>query len=104
MKNSRIFALLLCSATMFAAGSIGLAQDTTPKQDIKTAGSDTKDAGTSTGHAVKKGTTTGYHKTKEGSTKTYDRSKEGTQKGFDKTKEGTQKVFAPDDERSTAAK
>jgi hypothetical protein len=62
-------------------------------QDIKHAGTDTKDAAKDTGHGVAKGTTKAYDKTKEGTEKGYDKTKEGTEKGYDKTKAGTKKAY-----------
>jgi hypothetical protein len=41
------------------------------KQDMKSAGHDTKDAAVETGHGVKTGTKKAYHKTKHGVKKAY---------------------------------
>ncbi len=90
------------------------AQDATPKQDMKSAGTDTKDAAKDTGHAVSRTTSKGYHKTthatkhayhktaaatdksadktKSGTTKAYDKTKTGTAKAYDKTKDATVKA------------
>jgi hypothetical protein len=64
----------------------------TAGQDVKNAGTDTKDATKSIGHGIAKGTKKTVNKTKEGTDKAYDKTKEGTVKGYDKTKAGTKKV------------
>jgi hypothetical protein len=64
----------------------------TAGQDIKHAGTDTKDAAKDTGHGVAKGTTKAYDKTKEGTEKGYDKTKAGTKKAYHKTTGGTKHV------------
>jgi hypothetical protein len=64
----------------------------TAGQDIKHAGTDTKDAAKDTGHGVAKGTTKAYDKTKEGTEKGYDKTKAGTTKAYHKTTSGTKHV------------
>jgi hypothetical protein len=64
----------------------------TAGQDIKHAGTDTKDAAKDTGHGVAKGTTKAYDKTKEGTEKGYDKTKAGTKKAYHKTTRGTKHV------------
>jgi hypothetical protein len=53
-------------------------------QDMKNAGSDTKDAAKSTGRGVKKGTKKAYHKTKSGTKKAYHKTGHGVAKVGDK--------------------
>lgn len=70
-----MLATLLCSAV----APLAIAQDTQgPKQDMKDAGSDTKDAVKKTGRATKKGTKKAAHKTAK-------KTKEGAEKVQDKT-------------------
>ena len=66
------------------AAPVVLAQ--TAGQDVKDAGTDTKDAAKDLGHGVAKGTKKAAHGTKEGTEKAYDKTKEGTMKAADKTK------------------
>src|ERR1700748_2731702 len=70
----------------------GQNNDPGPKQDMKTAGSDTKHAATSAGHGVSQGTKKDYHKTASGTTKAYDKTKEGTKTGYHKTTTATRNV------------
>ncbi|HEY0758059.1 MAG TPA: hypothetical protein VGD59_02260 [Acidisarcina sp.] len=61
---------VLASALFLSAGSSFAAQsDTGAKQDMRNAGTDTKDAAKSTGRGVKKGTKKAYHGTKKGTKK-----------------------------------
>ncbi len=54
-------------ATFLTAGIAGAqTNDSGTKQDMKSAGHETKDAAIDTGHGIKKGTKKGYHKTKHG--------------------------------------
>ena len=50
------------------ASAPATSQSSSAKQDLKTAGKDTKDAAKSTGSGVKKGTKSAYHATKKGTT------------------------------------
>jgi hypothetical protein len=45
------------------------------KQDMKSAGHETKDAAVDTGHGIKTGTKKAYHKTKHGVKKAYHKTK-----------------------------
>jgi hypothetical protein len=80
MMKSRWTGLLL-AATLTCAGS-AIAQ--TAGQDMKNAGTDTKDAAKSAGSGVKKGTKTAYRKTKNGTKKAYHKTGEGAEKVGDK--------------------
>jgi hypothetical protein len=77
---------LVASLTLLLFGSVGALtataqsqDDTTPKQDIKDAGHDTKKAAKKTGTATKKTAKKATHKTAE-------KTDEGAQKVEDKTK------------------
>ena len=48
------------------------------KQDMKNAGTETKDAAKDAGHGVSKGTKKAYHKTKRGTKKAYHKTARGT--------------------------
>ena len=115
MKNSKTLSVLLASAMLCGAGVTVLAQDNSAGQDMKNAGTDTKDAAKDAGHATetgtkkvyhhtKSGTHTAYDKTKEGTHTAADRTKEGTQTAADKTKEGTEKVVSPSKESENESK
>jgi hypothetical protein len=64
-------AALTLGASAFAATSF---QDGT-KQDMKSAGHDTKNAAVETGHGIKTGTKKAYHKTKHGVKKAFHKTK-----------------------------
>jgi hypothetical protein len=80
------------SAALVVGGVAPVLLAQTAGQDIKHAGTDTKDAAKSTGHGVAKGTTKAYDKTKEGTEKGYDKTKAGTKKAYHKTTGGTKHV------------
>jgi hypothetical protein len=63
-------------------------QDSGVKQDLKTAGQDTKDAAKDTGHAVKQGTKKTYHATKNGTKKAWNKTKNTTKGAAEGAKEG----------------
>jgi hypothetical protein len=63
-------------------------QDSGVKQDLKTAGHDTKDAAKDTGHAVKQGTKKSYHATKNGTKKVWHKTKNTTKGAAEGAKEG----------------
>jgi hypothetical protein len=83
--QSTICKLMMAGLLLAGAAPLATAQDNQgaqqqpgAKQDMKDAGSDTKDAAKKTGHAVKKGTKKAAHKTAE-------KTKEGADKVEDKT-------------------
>ena len=80
------------SAALVVGGVAPVVLAQTAGQDIKHAGTDTKDAAKATGHGVAKGTTKAYDKTKEGTEKGYDKTKAGTKKAYHKTTTGTKHV------------
>ena len=91
MNASTIKPLVLM--TILALGSSGGFAQTDnpgPKQDMKNAGSDTKQGAVDAGHGVSQGTHTAYHKTAAGTQKGYDKTKSGTETGYHKTVQGTQ--------------
>src|SRR6185437_9721953 len=83
---SRSLGVLLASALICGAGLTVRAQDNSAKQDMKDAGSHTKDAARDTGQATKS-------KTKKGTKKTWNKTKSGTHKAWSKTKSGTHKAY-----------
>jgi hypothetical protein len=89
MKIRKLIAIVFTSALAVLI-SVGpaLAQDG-PKQDMKTAGTDTKNAAKSTGHAVSTGTKKTYNKTASGSKTAYHKTANGTKTATDKTVDGT---------------
>jgi len=80
MMKSRWTGLLLASTLTFGASAIAQ----TAGQDMKNAGTDTKDAAKSAGSGVKKGTKKAYHKTKSGTKKAYHKTGKGAEKVGDK--------------------
>ncbi len=66
----------------------GTPGDSGAKQDIKTAGKDTKKAAVTTGKDVKKGTTKAYHTTKHGAKKVFHKTKTTTEGAVKGGKEG----------------
>lgn len=77
--------------TVVSSSGVTLAQDG-PKQDIKAAGTDTKNAAKDTGHAVSTGTTKAYDKTANGTKTAYGKTASGTKTATDKTVSGTKTV------------
>jgi hypothetical protein len=92
MKTNGTLSTLLLSAALLFIPSLALSQDTGAKQDLKTAGHETKDAAKNTGHAVKKGTVKTYDATKNGTEKAVDTTKTDTKKAYHATAKGTKKV------------
>jgi hypothetical protein len=80
MMKSRWTGLLLATTLTFASSAIAQSAG----QDMKNAGTDTKDAAKSTGSGIKKGTKTAYRKTKNGTKKAYHKTGEGAEKVGDK--------------------
>jgi hypothetical protein len=82
--KSNFSKLLVAGMLVAGVAPLAIAQDTTttttqgPKQDMKDAGHDTKDAAKKTGRATKKGTKKAAHKTAR-------KTEEGAQKVEDKT-------------------
>jgi hypothetical protein len=83
---------MVVTAALVMGGVAPVLLAQTAGQDVKSAGTDTKNATKSLGHGISKGTKKTVDKTKEGTVKGYDKTKEGTEKGYDKTKSGTKKV------------
>lgn len=101
MKNAsnRIALTVLASTFLLTAVNPSLfAQDPAPKkesakQDVKDAGTDTKNATKKTGHAIAKGTKTAAVKTKNGTETAAKDTGHGTKVAAEKTKNGTKKVI-----------
>jgi hypothetical protein len=87
-KTSTLF--LTAVLTLGMSSAIVMAQ--TAGQDIRHAGTETKDATKDTGHGISKGTKKAYHKTSEGTETAYDKTKHGTKKAYHKTANGTKHV------------
>ena len=82
-------AILLASVfAVFLSTGIALSQDSA-KQDMKAAGTDTRNAAKNTGHAVSTGTTKAYDKTSSGTKTAADKTVSGTKTAYRKTEEGT---------------
>jgi hypothetical protein len=84
------------TGTLFLAGILTLGMSSTfalsqdgAKQDMKSAGHETKDAAKDTGHGISTGTKKAYHKTSEGTQTAYGKTKHGTKKAYHKTANGT---------------
>ena len=65
-------------------------QDSGAKQDMKNAGTSTKNAAKDAGHGVKKGTTKAYHATKNGTKKAWSKTKSTTKGAVNGTKQGAE--------------
>ena len=85
------FGSLALSAVLVVGVPAALAQtnDPGPKQDMKNAGSDTKQAASEDGHGVSHGTKTAYRKTKSGTKTGYHKTVNGTKTGYHKTAHAT---------------
>jgi len=92
MKFERIALSLLAAALLVPAASSACAQDTTKPtvgQDLKKAGTDTKDATKKTGHAIAKGTTTAAKDTAKGTKTAAKDTEKGTKTAAKDTAKGT---------------
>src|ERR1022692_2558699 len=90
-KTGKWIALPVVAAMLsLGAGTISLAQ--TAKQDMKDAGTDTKNATKATGHGIAKGTKTAVRKTKNGTETAVKDTGHGAKVAGEKTKAGTKKV------------
>jgi hypothetical protein len=63
------FALAAAMTVSMSAGIASAQNDSGAKQDMKSAGHETKDAAVDAGHGIKQGTKKAYHKTKRGTKK-----------------------------------
>lgn len=89
MQIRNLGVIVLASAfTISISTSYVLAQGG-PKQDMKAAGTDTKNAAKDTGHAVSTGTKTAYRKTANGTKAAADKTASGTKTAYHKTETGT---------------
>jgi hypothetical protein len=84
---------LVCVPVLASAQSPAPAQDPqnpTPKQDMKNAGHEAKNAAKDAGHATKEGTKKAYHATKRGTKKAWGKTKNTVKGGAEGAKEGAQ--------------
>jgi hypothetical protein len=92
MRVKTQFSALLVAAALLlgpvAGWSHPSADDSGAKQDVKTAGKDTKKAAVKTGTGVKKGTGKAYNATKHGTQKVFHKTKTTTTGAVDGGKEG----------------
>ncbi|HEY0308597.1 MAG TPA: hypothetical protein VGB94_10585 [Acidobacteriaceae bacterium] len=69
MKIRKLSTMVLAGAMLCTTAAAFAQNDSGAKQDMKNAGSETKDAAKDAGHGVKQGTKKAYHKTKKGTHK-----------------------------------
>jgi hypothetical protein len=93
MKAFQPLSALLLGAALISTPAFAIVHKSdpqdTPKQDIKAAGQDTKNAADKSADATKNGTQKAYHSTKRGTKKAYHSTKHGTKKAWNKTKSTT---------------
>jgi len=94
MKINQSFSAFVLATALIAAPAAGFSQPTPPtqdsgaKQDMKNAGTDTKNATKSAVNGTKQGTKKAYHKTKRGTKKAYHKTKSTTTGAVDGAKQG----------------
>jgi hypothetical protein len=81
-------AALLCGSVAGRSEQPAPAQDNGPKQDMKDAGHETKDAAKDAAHGTKQGTKKAYHSTKRGTKKAWHKTKDTTKGAVNGAKEG----------------
>jgi len=69
LKKLSGFALAAVLSVGVSAGFANAQNDSGAKQDMKSAGHETKNAAVDAGHGIKQGTKKAYHKTKRGTKK-----------------------------------
>ena len=81
---------LVLGAALACTSTLGRSQpqDTGAKQDMKSAGHETKDAAQDAGHGVKQGTKKAYHATKRTTKKVWHKTKDTTKGAVEGGKEG----------------
>jgi hypothetical protein len=90
MQIRKVGSIVLASAfTIFLSTGFAVAQDS-PKQEMKAAGTDTKNAAKDTGHAVSTGSKKAYNKSSSGTKTAADKTATGTKKVYHKTASGTE--------------
>lgn len=80
---------LVSSLTILLSTGFALAAQDGAKQDLKTAGTDTKNAAKATGQGVATGTKTAANKTASGTKTVADKTASGTKTAYNKTVSGT---------------
>ncbi len=89
VQNRKPGSIVLTSVfAAFLSTSLALAQDGA-KQDMKAAGTETKNAAKDTGHAVSTGTSKAYNKTASGTKTAADKTAAGTSTAYHKSVNGT---------------
>jgi hypothetical protein len=90
LQMSALFlgAALLCGSVVGWSEQPAPAQDNGPKQDMKDAGHETKDATKDAAHGTKQGTKKAYHSTKRGTKKAWHKTKDTTKGAVNGAKEG----------------
>jgi Ni/Co efflux regulator RcnB len=91
--KSQLSAILLAGTLAFAPGlamsqPFNPTQDPGPKQDMKDAGHETKNAAKDAGRGTKEGTKKAYHSTKRGTKKAWHKTKSTVKGGAEGAKEG----------------
>jgi type IV secretory pathway TrbL component len=81
-------AVLVCGPALAWSQSSSPSQDSGAKQDMKDAGSESKDAAKDAGSGVKQGTKKAYHKTKHVTKKAWHKTKDTTTGAVNGAKEG----------------
>ncbi len=79
---------LVCAPGLSMSQPFNASQDASPKQEMKDAGHETKNAAKDAGHATKDGTKKAYHKTKSGTKKAWHKTKNTVKGGAEGAKEG----------------
>lgn len=84
MHNRKLSAIILASSLSLLMSASPLIGQEGAKQDLKHAGTETKDAAKDTGHGVAEGSKDAYHSTKRGTKKAYRKTKRGVKKAHRK--------------------
>jgi hypothetical protein len=93
MKITRQLSALVLGTALACIPAIGMAQssDSGAKQDMKNAGTDTKNATKSAGNGIKKGTKKSVNATKSGTKKAYNKTANTTKGAVNGAKAGADK-------------
>ena len=99
MQTQRTLTAKFLGAALVLTSALGWSQPSSPtqdnsaKQDLKSAGHETKDAAKDTGHAVKKTTVKAAHATENGTKKVAHATATDTKEAAHATAHGTKKVW-----------
>jgi hypothetical protein len=93
MKITQQVSAMILGVALVAAPAFALSQssDSGAKQDMKNAGTDTKNATKSAGNGIKKGTKKTVHATKSGTKKAYNKTANTTKGAVNGAKAGADK-------------